>query len=1166
MAENAVFKVALPASPTAACSTREAERRKTDPLKRKARRESDSKRNETCVNIGEASRRWRETRERVGLELDSELAALLLDSYEKVTSPQTVRRSDSATSSCSAASVSARDENLSVADVGDANNNNDAKDASPRQPSASVMSRDLSDDIIDVDEFNDLRNSTIDWAEDGWCRAEEAESVLCPEETGDDDHSHPVCVRTGGALHHSVSLETLPSISVEETVFDSSDVDPPRRSERLRAPSDGDVVDEPASVAYHQNLKLLAEFLLLPVPACTFAECRAPGPFQVTVGSSGTAAIIEWACPLGHTVWRWSSQPSLRCGMLLGDFMLAMNIVLSGNDYSKVALLFRFMNTGMVGRSAFSSVQEACCVDAIRRLWEEKRGAIVSRLRPKASVEVLGGGRTDGFRESCTYSLMERDSKQVVSMVTVDKRETAQNGIAMETEAFIRTFDALREEMKNLSEICTDARGRISSLFTSGIYKSCGVRHSLDMRDGLRELGKKIHEAGQRDGCSVLLRWNKDVCNHFWFCAKVAKSYEDFIDTWAGVLHHVTGEREWALGACRHDDGDEELMETGSAAHRVLTEIVLDPRWLRRVQKRLGFRSTAELESFHNHVLMYAGERFSFTPPVYSARTLLAGLDYNHHVHRPERRRADGSVEYRKLFNRKSQRWILYAVKVDKDYGYIPDLQRAVLRSRSAAHGDEPTQCGGPCVSRGEVLPPDVQQLVVIKEEVPHEWSPSLDQQDPELLHIKEEEEELRSSQEEEQLHGPEEDITRFPFTAVPVKSEDDEEKPQSSHLHQRQTEDDGETTVKTESDGEDCGGPEPARNTHPNSPLLTHTEGKVFETDVSVDDDDDDDDEDLQEPLSDCASETEDSDDGWKESGTPESDVGCSSVQKTFSCSECGKLFIYKRSLQIHTTRHSGKCSASCLDNKKSVDCQMRVPTGKKPLECDVCRQTFKQHRNLREHERIHTGERPFSCEVCGKRFRQHRNVKTHMGIHTAVRLFGCDVCGRRFKQQRNLKEHMIVHTGEKPYGCDDCGQRFTRQDSLNTHTRIHTGEKPFSCEQCGKKFNRRGSLRRHKSLHTGEKPFSCDFCGKQFTQEGCLKKHKRVHTGEKPFSCDVCGKKFTQDVSLKKHKIVHTGEKPFGCDFCGKQFTQAGSLQKHKKKHTGTKPFGVMRKSEKT
>ncbi|KAM6903938.1 uncharacterized protein PEZ65_018717 isoform 2-T2 [Lycodopsis pacificus] len=72
------------------------------------------------------------------------------------------------------------------------------------------------------------------------------------------------------------------------------------------------------------------------------------------------------------------------------------------------------------------------------------------------------------------------------------------------------------------------------------------------------------------------------------------------------------------------------------------------------------------------------------------------------------------------------------------------------------------------------------------------------DQEDPEPPHIKEDQEELWTSQEGEQLQGLEEaDITTFSFT--PVKIEDDEEEAQSSQLHQRQTE-----QMETEADGED--------------------------------------------------------------------------------------------------------------------------------------------------------------------------------------------------------------------------------------------------------------------------------------------------------------------------------------------------------------------------
>ncbi|XP_017277286.1 uncharacterized protein LOC108239215 isoform X2 [Kryptolebias marmoratus] len=176
------------------------------------------------------------------------------------------------------------------------------------------------------------------------------------------------------------------------------------------------------------------------------------------------------------------------------------------------------------------------------------------------------------------------------------------------------------------------------------------------------------------------------------------------------------------------------------------------------------------------------------------------------------------------------------------------------------------------------VLPADVQQTELIKEEAPEEWRPGVDQQDqqdPGTLHIKEEEE-LWTSLDVEQLSVKEEaDDTKFSCTADPLKSEDDEEKPLFLQLHQHQVEE-GDLPTSSSADqmtaaagGEVCGGAETIRNPD----LSTHDdESSSSQTEVSEEGEDD---EELHEPdfqlkdLSDLGSEPEDSD--WKKSRAPE-------------------------------------------------------------------------------------------------------------------------------------------------------------------------------------------------------------------------------------------------------------------------------------------------------
>ncbi|XP_049424593.1 zinc finger protein 501-like isoform X16 [Epinephelus fuscoguttatus] len=318
----------------------------------------------------------------------------------------------------------------------------------------------------------------------------------------------------------------------------------------------------------------------------------------------------------------------------------------------------------------------------------------------------------------------------------------------------------------------------------------------------------------------------------------------------------------------------------------------------------------------------------------------------------------------------------------------------------------------------------DVQQLLVVKEEVPpeqQEWSSSVDQEDPEPPLIKEDQEDP------EPPHIKEEQ--EFTSTPVPVKSEDDEEKPQSSQLHQRHTE-----QMETESEGEHCGGPEPARNSDLDTHLQLESDDKTGES---------------SEP------ETDDSDD-WTETREPQS--GLNSLK-------------------------TDKVPVSDLNGGK-----------KKPYSCSECGKRFPQRGNLKLHIRTHTGEKPFSCSECGKGFSQIGHLKRHMSTHTGEKPYSCSECGKRFGRTGHLKKHMSTHTGEKPYSCSECGKRFGQSGSLKVHMQTHTGKRCFSCSVCQKSFMQKGTLKAHMRTHTGEKPFHCSVCDQRFAWRKQLRKHKCV------------------------------------------------------------------------
>ena len=257
-------------------------------------------------------------------------------------------------------------------------------------------------------------------------------------------------------------LEECPSVTMEDTVHDTGDDTDqddheedlsvleqeqetqhlpqkkqrrqPYRSE-ITVEVEEDIIGKPASIAYHDCLRQLCEFVALPIDSCkgkdpiTQKQCQAKGPFEINIKSRVTAAVIEWVshvlvahvisfliqniiivlyyftyyifsmcfllplfqlCPQGHIVWRWSSQPTLKFGSQLGDFLMATNILLTGNNYTKVKMLFNFMNMGMINERYFAGIQDNYCVDTIKAFWNARRAKVIANVKTLGPTVALG--------------------------------------------------------------------------------------------------------------------------------------------------------------------------------------------------------------------------------------------------------------------------------------------------------------------------------------------------------------------------------------------------------------------------------------------------------------------------------------------------------------------------------------------------------------------------------------------------------------------------------------------------------------------------------------------------------------------------------------------------------------------------------------------------------
>lgn len=190
--------------------------------------------------------------------------------------------------------------------------------------------------------------------------------------------------------------------------------------------------------------------------------------------------------------------------------MLSAAILFSGNNFGKMELFAKFLKLGFPGQSTFTRLQKRYLVPAVDEYWTSQQTGIVDEMsdkdliilgKKKSSINLLcffsrllkrenwyaycvwtiflksiwfsGDGRMDSpghCAQYCTYTVMEDQTKKILSLKTLDKRETEKKSTNLEKAGFVKCLQEIQEKGLTVKEMVTDAHLQTGATMSKNVF------------------------------------------------------------------------------------------------------------------------------------------------------------------------------------------------------------------------------------------------------------------------------------------------------------------------------------------------------------------------------------------------------------------------------------------------------------------------------------------------------------------------------------------------------------------------------------------------------------------------------------------------------------------------------------------------------------------------